>query len=541
MVTGRDRRLAVECDGDAWHGPEQFAHDQGRQRDLERCGWTFVRLRGSEFFGDRHRTLEPLWEALERYGIHPQGQEPMAVVATEPPSPTPVPAGRLNSNPPQRRSRPHRPPTISRSNSCCQRCRWSPPPESTRRLGAGPAASEVAPVTDGEIREGLPAYSIWHAQQLVPHLGSPALTNERLADLLVEVVRVEGPIVAELAYRRVARASGVLRVTNATRRVLNPALALALRRMRLDSTNPLHGPGYSQRVLQVPGRPYIVVRARGDRDLEDVPPDEVAAVGKAITIRHGLTGEALKRAVLDFYDRSRLTERASSYLSACFRLMDDDAVTAAARSIPEASLQQVSSPPPPPVQTSALGTARSTTHAIPTDEPVASPADEEPEEATPGGPPFWEVVLDVVRRGSSLHEATLDALAALWDQADKGDMDLVRIEAEKVGAERLWSDVARFVTSSSSGLSPSARGALVDIAYTTYLLATPSSESQRADLGPWALRLLDEWTVAQETRSHPRAPQPPNDDRCMHGALRAQCLAPSCKHHALGGFDFTQS
>ncbi|MEZ4596687.1 MAG: hypothetical protein R3C32_07500 [Chloroflexota bacterium] len=52
-----------------------------------------------------------------------------------------------------------------------------------------------------------------------------------------------------------ARASGCFQVTNATRRVLNPALALALRRMRLDSTNPLHGPGYSQRVLQVPGGP----------------------------------------------------------------------------------------------------------------------------------------------------------------------------------------------------------------------------------------------------------------------------------------------
>src|SRR5262249_26371638 len=38
VVTGRDRKLAVECDGDAWHGAEEYAHDMGRQRDLERCG-----------------------------------------------------------------------------------------------------------------------------------------------------------------------------------------------------------------------------------------------------------------------------------------------------------------------------------------------------------------------------------------------------------------------------------------------------------------------------------------------------------------------
>jgi REase_MTES_1575/AAA domain len=34
------RRLAIECDGDLYHGPERWADDMRRQRILERVGWT---------------------------------------------------------------------------------------------------------------------------------------------------------------------------------------------------------------------------------------------------------------------------------------------------------------------------------------------------------------------------------------------------------------------------------------------------------------------------------------------------------------------
>ena len=52
VVTGGESRLAVECDGDEWHGAEQFEKDLARQQDLERVGWRFVRIRESEFYLD---------------------------------------------------------------------------------------------------------------------------------------------------------------------------------------------------------------------------------------------------------------------------------------------------------------------------------------------------------------------------------------------------------------------------------------------------------------------------------------------------------
>jgi very-short-patch-repair endonuclease len=57
-------KIAIECDGDKFHGPEQFQNDLMRQRVLERCGWQFVRVRGAEYYSDRIKALEPLWKKL---------------------------------------------------------------------------------------------------------------------------------------------------------------------------------------------------------------------------------------------------------------------------------------------------------------------------------------------------------------------------------------------------------------------------------------------------------------------------------------------
>ncbi|MEZ6044266.1 MAG: AAA domain-containing protein [Planctomycetaceae bacterium] len=65
------RRLAVECDGDRYHPPEKLPEDMARQAILERLGWTFHRLRGSEFFRTPDTTMERLFDKLKRMGIEP--------------------------------------------------------------------------------------------------------------------------------------------------------------------------------------------------------------------------------------------------------------------------------------------------------------------------------------------------------------------------------------------------------------------------------------------------------------------------------------
>jgi very-short-patch-repair endonuclease/16S rRNA G527 N7-methylase RsmG len=73
VVEGEKGRIAVECDGDQWHGPERYDYDMNRQRILERCGWRFWRVRGSEYYYNPEKALESLWETLNQYQIDPVG------------------------------------------------------------------------------------------------------------------------------------------------------------------------------------------------------------------------------------------------------------------------------------------------------------------------------------------------------------------------------------------------------------------------------------------------------------------------------------
>ena len=75
VVIGMEGRLAVECDGDAFHGSDRYEADSGRERVLERCGWTFWRVRGSDFYRNPNRALESLWGTLHCLGIFPSAQE----------------------------------------------------------------------------------------------------------------------------------------------------------------------------------------------------------------------------------------------------------------------------------------------------------------------------------------------------------------------------------------------------------------------------------------------------------------------------------
>jgi len=66
-----DQRLAVECDGDSYHGPEQWHDDMIRQRALERAGWTFWRCFASSWGIERENMIKSLQAKLDSMGIKP--------------------------------------------------------------------------------------------------------------------------------------------------------------------------------------------------------------------------------------------------------------------------------------------------------------------------------------------------------------------------------------------------------------------------------------------------------------------------------------
>ena len=68
-----DVRLAIECDGDEFHGPDRWPQDMARQRILERAGWTFWRCFASTWQLHKEEVLAELIERLAKMGIEPLG------------------------------------------------------------------------------------------------------------------------------------------------------------------------------------------------------------------------------------------------------------------------------------------------------------------------------------------------------------------------------------------------------------------------------------------------------------------------------------
>jgi very-short-patch-repair endonuclease len=73
VVEGDGRRLAIECDGDRYHPLEKLPEDLDRQSVLERMGWIFTRIRGTEFFRNPDRAMKPVFEKLQLLEISPNG------------------------------------------------------------------------------------------------------------------------------------------------------------------------------------------------------------------------------------------------------------------------------------------------------------------------------------------------------------------------------------------------------------------------------------------------------------------------------------
>ena len=78
-----DARLAVECDGDEFHGPDRWAQDMRRQRVLERAGWTFWRCFASTWMLHKDEVLLELLERLNSMGIAPVGALELAPTIVE--------------------------------------------------------------------------------------------------------------------------------------------------------------------------------------------------------------------------------------------------------------------------------------------------------------------------------------------------------------------------------------------------------------------------------------------------------------------------
>ena len=76
IVEYDNNKIAIECDGEAYHSTEeQIRRDLERQTILERIGWSFIRIRGSEYYKAKDNTLQALDSRLKSMGFYPEKVE----------------------------------------------------------------------------------------------------------------------------------------------------------------------------------------------------------------------------------------------------------------------------------------------------------------------------------------------------------------------------------------------------------------------------------------------------------------------------------
>jgi hypothetical protein len=184
---------------------------------------------------------------------------------------------------------------------------------------SGPPADPDGPnplieYAHGSNRRGMAPLPTWSGGSQPP---VDQADGDYLADRLEEIVRIEGPMHAELAYRRYLRASGGQRLGTVIKKSFNQAMARLIRSGRVQQLNDDIA-GQLGKTVFAPGSPPVKVREIGDRGLEEVPRSEVAALmqqllddGEAVEL------EGIKRAVLKAYGRTSLTRAASAYLDEC--------------------------------------------------------------------------------------------------------------------------------------------------------------------------------------------------------------------------------
>ncbi len=71
VVSDGTRQIAVECDGDRFHGADEIPADMARQAILERVGWRFVRIRGTRFYRQPDETMGWALGELAKLGVGP--------------------------------------------------------------------------------------------------------------------------------------------------------------------------------------------------------------------------------------------------------------------------------------------------------------------------------------------------------------------------------------------------------------------------------------------------------------------------------------
>jgi len=314
VVVGPYGKFAIECDGDFWHGPEAFASDLARQQNLENCGWRFFRIPESEFYENPDFLID-LWPMLDQLGSVLDAPVKHETQVSDSESHL-VPIVLEEDNGMDGEA------VIDEDDSDRFDSGF---PKSAISLSTQPKEIIVDGLRIREFPKPLnPEYSwlepfrSWDREDLSGLTSVNSMRGDILGNIL-EIVRVEGPILGSYLMRRHYKATGGSSLSSNNERAYLKQLQRLLNRADLVAEDQDLGSTLASATFRVHNQSPVITRVRGARDLYDLPPREIAHIVKNILrVRDDLSLAANRidvyREVLLLLDFTKVTKKAEEHL-----------------------------------------------------------------------------------------------------------------------------------------------------------------------------------------------------------------------------------
>lgn len=315
-----DARLAIECDGDRYHGPDKWADDMQRQRVLERTGWVFWRCFASTYIRHRTEVLDDLLTTLRERGVEPIGAEgaPQSVHTEHR-----TYSSQVNQTTEQSETTEHISPN---GESVEQGDLYNVHPIKVDRgisVNEISSAQFVGGIEANAIPELRKEPYLLEAEtkklllvEYVEYSGPPGkdpreVNNREIIDGLLRIIEVEGPVIASRAYGVYLRGCGIKRMGRDLRRILNRALSKAVREGYVICQDEIGKGGIISSTVRMKDCLTVKMRSRGPRSLDEIPKSELLEVARCLAEERKMTygSEEHLRALMDIYDSKRLTGR----------------------------------------------------------------------------------------------------------------------------------------------------------------------------------------------------------------------------------------
>lgn len=307
VVEGDGARLAVECDGDFWHGVEQFDLDTYRQRQLERAGWHFVRIRESLFRSNQRRAMQDVLDACDELGIQPwSGTEEEALPVGD----VAVRFGSAKTG------------AATDSGSAASPEQFEAEDGDSEEISEPPLPVQQSGLLTDR-REG--PYS-GYCGKGYPDPRTASLANVREA--VLDIVGTDGPLPKASIYALYRNGCPtVQRAGKHLRTEINSAIAALQRAKKVVVFDEGVSRNPTEVIVRLPDQPRVAARPRGARPIDGIPLSELAMVFRTFAPSRPVImaeGEELRRRVLERFELKNLTEKALSRLREAERLAFDE-------------------------------------------------------------------------------------------------------------------------------------------------------------------------------------------------------------------------